>query len=157
MRQISFKVIQYKENQKYRWDSGLRKLDLPLKALRQLSQNVWPKILTPYFFTVTSTNCENIFKIVCIVSEKIGKQISQFYILFPASTRSCLFTTSLKSKVLFQCHSEITWPTSPWLANSSSLSAAVCLLLKIFYQDNKFFYVQSNSSFLTSVTFQNLF
>ena len=157
MRQISFKVIQYKENQKYRWDSGLRKLDLPLKALRQLSQNVWPKILTPYFFTVPSTNCENIFKIVCIVSEKIGKQISQFYILFLASTRSCLFTTSLKSKVLFQCRSEITWPTSPWLANSSSLSAAVCLLLKIFYQDNKFFYVQSNSSFLTSVTFQNLF
>ena len=83
-------MIQYKENQKYRWDSGLRKLDLPLKALRQLSQNVWPKILTPYFFTVTSTNCENIFKIVCIVSEKIGKQIPQFAILFFASIRSCL-------------------------------------------------------------------
>ena len=34
--------------------------------------------------------CENIFKIICIVSEKIEKQISQFAILFFTSIRSCL-------------------------------------------------------------------
>ena len=43
-----------------------------LKALRQLSQKVWPKILTPYFFnsnlylTFLRSCFENIFKIVCI-------------------------------------------------------------------------------------------
>ena len=42
-------------------------------------QKIWPKILTPYFFysnlylTFLRSSCENIFKIVCIVSEKIGK------------------------------------------------------------------------------------
>ena len=50
-----------------------------LKTLRQPSQNFWPKILTPYFFysnlslTFLRSCCENIFKIVCIVSEKIEK------------------------------------------------------------------------------------
>ena len=29
--------------------------DILLKGLRQSSQKFWPKILTPYFFTVTST------------------------------------------------------------------------------------------------------
>ena len=34
--------------------------------------------------------CENVFKIVCIGSEKIGKLISQFHTLFLPWTRSCL-------------------------------------------------------------------
>ena len=48
--------------------------------------------------------------------------------------------------------------TSPWLANFSSISATICLLPKIFCQDNKFFYLKSISSFPTSVCpeiFQN--
>ena len=67
-----------------------------LKALKQPSQIFWPKILTPYFFysniylTFLRLCCENIFKIVCIVSEKIEKQISEFAILLLASIRSCL-------------------------------------------------------------------
>ena len=121
--------------------------------------------------------CENIFKIVCIVSEKIGKLISQFAILFVGPPRR-LFTISLKLKVLLQCCSEITWPTvygsmvwfsfvwlgkantiqmippwrtSPWVANFSSISAVVCLLFKIFCQDNKFFFLKPVSSFPTFV------
>ena len=49
-----------------------------LKALKQPCQKFWPKILTPYFFysnlylTFLRSCCEKIFKIVCIVSEKIG-------------------------------------------------------------------------------------
>ena len=41
--------------------------------------------------------------------------------------------------------------TSPWLADFSSISATTCLLLKIFCQENKFFYLKSISSFPTSV------
>ena len=96
-----------------------------------------------------------------------------------------LFTISVKSKVLFRCLSEITRPTvdgswhgfhlldserwiqlipprvrrtSPWLSNFSSISATICLLPKIFCQDNKFFYFKSISSFPTSACpeiFQN--
>ena len=50
-----------------------------LKALKHSSQKFWPKILTPYFFysnlylIFLRSCCENIFKIVCIVSEKIEK------------------------------------------------------------------------------------
>ena len=50
-----------------------------LQMLRQPSKKFWPKILTPYFFYSNlylhflRPCCENIFKIVCIVSEKIGK------------------------------------------------------------------------------------
>ena len=67
-----------------------------LKALKQPSQKFWSKILTPYFLyinfylTFLRSCCENIFKIICIVSEKIEKQILQFAILFFASIRSCL-------------------------------------------------------------------
>ena len=64
--------------------------------------------------------CENIFKIVCIVSEKIWKCISQFAILQLASTCS-LFTISLKSKIYFQYRSEITWPTISWLPGMASI------------------------------------
>ena len=41
--------------------------------------------------------------------------------------------------------------TSPWLANFSSISATICLLLKIFFQDNNFLYLKSISSFPTFV------
>ena len=67
-----------------------------LKALKQPSQKFWSKILTPYFLyinfylTFLRSCCENIFKIICIVSEKIEKWISEFTILFLASIRSCL-------------------------------------------------------------------
>ena len=86
-----------------------------------------------------------------------------------------LFKISLKLEVLFQCRSEITWPTVygcvtwfpfvwwgkvsgliprrrtyPWLVHFSSISAAICLLLKIFCQDNKFFILKSVSLFPTS-------
>ena len=67
-----------------------------LITLRQPGPKFWPKILTPYFFHSNLylhflRPCrEDIFKILCIVSEKIGKQISQFDILFLASTRSYL-------------------------------------------------------------------
>ena len=51
-----------------------------LKALRQPSQIFWPKILTPHFFFYSNlylnflrSCCGNTFKIVCILSEKIGK------------------------------------------------------------------------------------
>ena len=53
--------------------------DNPLKVLKQPSQKFSPKILTLYFIysnlylTILRSCCENIFKIVCIVSEKIGK------------------------------------------------------------------------------------
>ena len=49
------------------------------KVLRQPNQIFWPKIPTLYFFysnlyqTFLRSFCKNIFKIVCIVSEKIGK------------------------------------------------------------------------------------
>ena len=90
--------------------------NVPLKALRQPSQKSLAKNSNTLFFLSNlylhflRRCCENIFKIVYIVSEKIGKKISQFSILLLASTRS-LFTISLKSKVLFQCCSEIMWPT----------------------------------------------
>ena len=59
---------------------GTTKTDVALlKVLWQPRQKFWPKILTPYFF-YSNLNlhflrlcCENIFKFVCIVSEKIGK------------------------------------------------------------------------------------
>ena len=44
--------------------------------------------------------------------------------------------------------------TSPWLANFSSISAAVCLLIGIFNQGNKFSYLKSISSFSTFACFQ---
>ena len=53
--------------------------DNPLKVLKQPSQKFWPKILTLYFIysnlylTILRSCCENIFKIVSIVSEKMGK------------------------------------------------------------------------------------
>ena len=46
----------------------------------------------------------------------------------------------------------------PWLAYFSSISAVIFLLFKKFYQDNKFFYLKSISSFSISVCskkFQN--
>ena len=49
-----------------------------LKVMRQFSQKVWLKILTLYFFYSTlylnflKPCYENIFNIVCRVSEKIG-------------------------------------------------------------------------------------
>ena len=43
------------------------------------------------------------------------------------------------------------WRTSPWLTNLSSISATICLLFKIFCQDNKFFFLKSISLFPTSV------
>ena len=67
-----------------------------LKALRQPSQQFWPKILTPYvlysnLYLHFLWSCrENIFEFVCIISEKIGKLISQFSILFLASIGSYL-------------------------------------------------------------------
>ena len=48
-----------------------------LKALKQPSQKIWSKILTPYFLyinlylTFLRSCCENIFKIICIVSRKL--------------------------------------------------------------------------------------
>ena len=54
------------------------------------------KILTPYFFHSNlylyflTPCCENIFQIICIFSEKMGNSVSQFGILFLASSRSCL-------------------------------------------------------------------
>ena len=48
-----------------------------LKALKQPSQKFWSKILTPYFLyinlylTFLRSCCENIFKIICIVSRKL--------------------------------------------------------------------------------------
>ena len=65
------------------------------------AEATWPKILaknsiTLFFFysnfylTFQRSCCENIFKIVCIVSEKIGKYISEFPILFFSLIRSCL-------------------------------------------------------------------
>ena len=87
-----------------------------LKVLRQPTQKFWPKILTPYFFYSNlylhflRPCCENIFKFVCIVSEKIGKWISQFGILFLALTRSCLqFQWNLK--YLSSAVLRIMWPT----------------------------------------------
>ena len=56
--------------------------------LRQPSQKFWPKIVIQYIFYSNfylhflRSCCVNIFKIVGIVSEKIGKYISQFPILF---------------------------------------------------------------------------
>ena len=50
-----------------------------LKALKQPSQTFWSKILAPYFLyinlylTFLRSCCENIFKIICIVSEEIRK------------------------------------------------------------------------------------
>ena len=41
--------------------------------------------------------------------------------------------------------------TSNWLANISFTSASICLLFKIFCQDNKFFLLKSIPSFPTSV------
>ena len=113
----------------------------------------------------------------CIVSKKIGKSIPQFDILFLASMRSCLqFLWNWKyfsSAVLrlrgwllmapwhgFCLLDRERWiwlipprvrRISPWLTNLSSLSGALCLLLKIFCQDNKFFYLKSIVSFRTSV------
>ena len=40
--------------------------------------------------------------------------------------------------------------TSPWLAQFSSISAAIYLLLKIFCEENKFFILKFVSSFPTS-------
>ena len=57
-------------------------------------QKFWRKFLTPYFFYSNlhlhflRWCCKNIFKFICIVSENIGKSISQFGILFLTSTRS---------------------------------------------------------------------
>ena len=54
-------------------------ISAPLKALKRPRQKFWPKILVPYFLysnlylTFLRSCCGNIFKIVCIVSEKIGK------------------------------------------------------------------------------------
>ena len=48
----------------------------PLKALRQPRQKFWPNTLFFYsnlYLTFLRSCCENIFDIVCIVSEKIGK------------------------------------------------------------------------------------
>ena len=42
------------------------------------------------------------------------------------------------------------WKTFPWLANFSSIPAAICLKFKIFWQDSKFFFLKSISSFHTS-------
>ena len=84
-----------------------------------------------------------------------------------------LFTISVKSKVIFQCSSEIAWPTvhgsvtwfprqirlippsqrtSFWLAHFSAISAAIWLLLKMFYQDDKFFILKSVPSFPKSAS-----
>ena len=76
--------------------SGNMQLMIMLKVLRQPKQNFWPKILTPYFYysnlylTFLRSCCENIVKIVCIVSEKTGKQMPQFSVLSLASIPSCL-------------------------------------------------------------------
>ena len=161
-----------------------------LKTLRQPSQKFWPKILTPYFFHSNlylhflRPPCENIFKIVCIVSEKIGKWISQFDILFLASNCCCLqfqwnqkyFLSAiwrLRGRLLmapwhgFHLLDRERWiwlilswvrRTSPWLGNFSAISATISLLSKIFCQDNKFFSLKSISEFPTSVCpeiFQN--
>ena len=52
--------------------------------------------------------CENIFKIICLISEKSEKQIWQFDLL-SLTTYSWLFAISLKLKVTFRCQSEIIW------------------------------------------------
>ena len=150
------------------------------KALRQHSQKFWPKILTPYLFYSNLylhflRPCRE--KIVCIVSEKIGKSIPQFDIVFLASILSCLqFQWNKKyfSSAVLRLHGWLLvapWHgfclldrerwiqliplrvqrISPWLANLSSLSGALRLLLKIFCQGNKFFYLKSIASFRTSV------
>ena len=64
------------------------------------AETTWTKILDKNYNTLFFYSnlcllflrpcCENIFKFACIVSEKIWKLISQFDILFLASTRSCL-------------------------------------------------------------------
>ena len=51
---------------------------------------------------------EIFLKIVDIVSEKSGKQISQFNTLLRFNPK--VFIISVKSKVSCQCRSEITWP-----------------------------------------------
>ena len=93
---IRCSILRKKKHTHTHTHKTLADLNLSLKALRQPSQKFWPKILTPYFFyskfylTILRSCCENIFKIVCIVSEKIGKQISEFALVFLASIRSCL-------------------------------------------------------------------
>ena len=150
-----------------------------LNALRQPNQKFWPKILTPYFFYSNlylhylRPCCENIFKIVCTVSEKIEKNVSQFDLFFASSSTCLQFQWNWEyffSAVWILCGRLLmaSWHgfylldrerwirlippqvrrTSPWFANFSSISAAIVLLLKIFCQDNKFFYFKSISSFL---------
>ena len=121
-----------------------------------------------------SPGCENIFKIVCIDSEKTGKKISKFDILFLVSIRIFLqFQWKWKNfsgAVPRLCGQLLMAPwhgfhlfdkemiiwlipprkTSPWFANFSPISAAICLLFKIFCQNNKFVYFKSISSFPTS-------
>ena len=61
-----------------------------------LAKKFWPKNLTPYFFgsnrylQCIRACCENFFKIVCVVSEKIGKEIPTCDKVSVASMRSCL-------------------------------------------------------------------
>ena len=147
--------------------------DDSLKALRQPSQKVWAKILTPYFFRSNiylqflRPCCENIFKIVCTVSEKLGNKsliltycsslqlvvvynFSEIKSTFPVPfwdyVANCWWPHGVVS-ICFVGKSEYDWflhKTSPWLANFSSIPAAIYLLLKIFCQD-KFFYLKSIS------------
>ena len=103
--------------------------------------------------------------------------MSQFDIVFLASTRSCLqfqwnrkyffsAVRRLRGRLLMapwhgfhlldrerwiQLIPPRVWRTSPWLANFSSISATICLLPKIFCQDNKLFYFKSISAFPASV------
>ena len=71
-------------------------LHIYLKSLRQPSQKFWLKSLARYFFYSNlylyflRSCCQNFFKIVFLFSEIIGKQFSQFPILFFASFRRCL-------------------------------------------------------------------
>ena len=61
------------------------------------------------YLTFLRSSCENIFKVVCIVSEKIGKKSQN--LPYCSSLQSVVVYNLLKLKVLFQCRSEITWPT----------------------------------------------
>ena len=129
------------------------------------------------YLTFLRSCCENIFKIVFIVSEKIGKYISEFAILFLTLIRSSLqfhWNQKYFSSAILNYVANCLWlramvsicliclmrkgklglipgrGTSHWLAHFSSIPAAICLLLKIFCQDKKSFILKSFSSFPTS-------
>ena len=102
-----------------------------LTALGQPSQKILPKILTPQFYSNLYLHflrpcCENIFKIVCIVSEKINLLYCYTYIY------NLLYCSSLQPVVCFNfTEIENTFPVLFWdyKANCLWLCSMVCICL----------------------------